>query len=331
MKSFILILFSFILFFNFSIYSNENTFKETSQKKQNKGELVIFHAGSLSVPFAQIEEAFNKKYPNINIIREAAGSRKCARKIADLHKKCDVFASADYSVINNLLIPEYANWNVKFVSNEMSIVYTEESKYANKINRENWHKILTRPDVVVGHSDPNQDPCGYRAILVMKLAAKYYEKPNLVENIQDKKDRKLIVRPKETDLISLLQTGNIDYIFLYRSVAEQHDLKFVKLPDKLNLSSEKYKSYYNKAEVKLSGKKPGSYIIKKGSPLLYGLTIPKNAPNYDNALLFLKFLLDKGKGLRILNKNGNSPVVPAYSKTYEKIPQQLKKYATSEE
>ena len=64
--------------------------------------IVVFHAGSLSVPFSQIEKKFEAKYPQYDVIREAAGSRACARKITVLHRKADVMASADYKVIDNL-------------------------------------------------------------------------------------------------------------------------------------------------------------------------------------------------------------------------------------
>ena len=43
--------------------------------------IFIFHAGSLSIPFKQMEEAFEKKYPQYNVLREGSGSRKAARKI----------------------------------------------------------------------------------------------------------------------------------------------------------------------------------------------------------------------------------------------------------
>ena len=41
------------------------------------------------------------------------------------------------------------------------------------------------------------------------------------------------VRPKSVELVSLLKTGNMDYAWEYLSVAVQHDLKFIKLPDKI--------------------------------------------------------------------------------------------------
>jgi len=191
-----------------------------SNKKNN---LIIFHAGSLSIPFKEIVKKFNIENPDINVIMEAAGSRKCARKITDLNKECDIMASADYKVIDNLLIPHYASWNIKFAGNEMAIVYHESSRQSNSINVNNWFDILLKDDVIFGRSNPNFDPCGYRTILVAELAEKYYNIVGLKDSLMTKDVN--FVRPKEVDLLSLLESDIIDYIFLYRSVAEQHWLK----------------------------------------------------------------------------------------------------------
>src|SRR5262245_38948276 len=46
------------------------------------------------------------------------------------------------------------------------------------------------------------------------------------------------MRPKSAELLPLLEIGQIDYLFSYRSVAQQHQLKYVALPDEINLSAE---------------------------------------------------------------------------------------------
>jgi molybdate/tungstate transport system substrate-binding protein len=137
------------------------------------GELMIFHAGSLAVPFRQIAKAFENEYPGVQVRLEAAGSRESARKISDLGRHCDIMASADYAVIDTLLIPAHASWNIKFAGNEMVIAFTEYSRGATEINQENWHEVLMRADVFFGRSDPNSDPCGYRTLLTAKLAEKH--------------------------------------------------------------------------------------------------------------------------------------------------------------
>ncbi len=299
-----------------------------NHSEHESGQLIIFHAGSLAVPFKEISEAFNAHHPDVKIILEAAGSRICARKIADLNRPCDIMASADYTVIDNLLIPEYADWNIKFASNEMVIARGGNSNRANNINKENWFDILLQKDVSFGRSDPNADPCGYRALLTMILAEKFYNRPGLVSTITAK-DRQYI-RPKEVDLLALLETGVIDYIIIYRSVAEQHNLKYVTLPDEINLKKAYLSDFYKTASVRLTGKKPGTFITKIGEPIIYGVTIPKNAPNHKLALAFLTFLLDTDSGGAILEKNGQSLIIPSSTDTFNKLPESLKIFALPE-
>ena len=90
-----------------------------------ENELVIFHAGSLSVPLREISELFQKEHPEIIIKAEASGSRDAARKICDLGRKCDVLASADYRVVEDLLMPNHADFNIRFALNEMVIAYKQ--------------------------------------------------------------------------------------------------------------------------------------------------------------------------------------------------------------
>ena len=290
------------------------------------GDVMVFHAGSLSVPLAQIAEAFTKEHPGVRILREAAGSRDCARKISELNRPCDVMASADYAVIDTLLVPKFADWNIKFAGNEMAIVFSERSRHAAEITKDNWYTTLLREDVAFGRADPNSDPCGYRAVLAMKLAEDYYKQPGLADKLL-KKDQRYI-RPKETDLLALLEAGAIDYIFLYRSVAAQHGLKSVALPDEVNLKKAELAGAYAKATAEVSGEKPGMTMTVRGEPMVYGVTIPKNAPNPKAALAFVAFLLDKNKGMAIMEKNGQPSVIPAATSTYDTIPESLKAFAT---
>ena len=273
------------------------------------GKLIIFHAGSLTVPFGKMEREFEAKYPRIDILREPAGSRKCTRKITDLKKSCDIIALADYTIINEFLIPDYADWNIRFASNQIVLCYTDKSRYAKEISRENWYEILATRDVVWGHSDPNIDPCGYRSLMVLQLAERYYKKPGLYQKCIDNCPIQNI-RPKSVELISLLQTANMDYAFEYLSVAVQHRLKFIKLPDEINLGNPKYESFYKQAKVKVIGKKPGEFTEIQGKSITYGLTLLKDAPHRQVAIAFLEYLLDPNGGLKILKEMGQPPFVP---------------------
>ncbi len=291
-------------------------------------ELIIFHAGSLSVPFKEIVAEYQKENPGVTIYMESAGSRQCARKITDLDRQCDIMASADYKVIDNLLIPDYADWNIKFAANEMAIVYHEKSRSSDQINADNWFKILMKKDVIFGRSNPDFDPCGYRSVLTIKLAEDLYKQPGLANKMLEKDLN--FIRPKEVDLIGLLETDVIDYIFLYRSVAEQHGLKYLLLPDSINLNNPDLADYYATVNVDITGKRPGETIRKKGEAMVYGLTIIKNSPNKENAIKFLTYLLSAEKGMAIMEKNGQQSLVPSPTKTLNTIPIELKPFVAED-
>lgn len=280
------------------------------------GNIIIFHAGSLAIPFAKMEKEFEARYPKVDILREVAGSRRCARKITDLKKPCDIMASSDFTVINQLLIPKYADWNIRFATNQLVLSYTDKSKYAKEVNAQNWYEILTRRGVVWGHSDPNADPCGYRSLMVLQLAEKYYRKPGLYQRLINNRPKENI-RPKEVELVALLQTGNMDYAWEYRSLAVQHQLRFVELPDHINLGNYRFDEFYGQAIVEVAGEKPGTTVKKKGKSITYGITLIKDAPNREAAISFLQYMLDPQGGLKIIQEMGQPPFIPSRVPTVE--------------
>jgi len=288
------------------------------------GDLIIFHAGSLSVPLKEVAAEFKKLYPQVNIMMEAAGSVASARKITDLDKPCDIMASADYAVIDKMLIPKFADWNIKFASNELCVVYSEKSRYANQINSKNWMDILLKSDVAFGRADPNSDPCGYRTEMMLQLAEKYYKKQGIYKKFTSKDQA--YMRPKETDMLALLETNSIDYIFLYRSVAVQHQLKYLVLPDDINLKNTAFAQQYATAKVEINGSKPGEKQTMTGEPMIYSFTILRDAPNKAAAIAFAGFLLNKDKGQAIMARNGQPSVVPMKVVNYDKVPPQLKPF-----
>ena len=290
------------------------------------GTLTIFHAGSLSVPFAAIEKNFETMYPKVDVQREAGGSTKMARMISEVGKPADIMASADYVVIDKNLIPKFAEVNIRFATNQLVLCYTDQSKFASEVNADNWTDILTRKGVVWGHSDPNLDPCGYRSVMVLQLAEKFYGKSGLYQQLLDNRPMEN-VRPKSVELVALLQSGNMDYAWEYLSVAVQHGLKYVVLDDHINLGNYAYDDFYKQAVVQVTGKTPGSFIDRVGKSVTYGITLIKDAPNPEAAEAFLAYLLDPKGGLAILKDMGQPPFEPARVPTqamYDTLPAALK-------
>ncbi|MGE4439871.1 MAG: tungstate ABC transporter substrate-binding protein WtpA [Desulfomicrobium sp.] len=280
------------------------------------GKLVIFHAGSLSVPFADMEKAFEAKYPQVDVQRESGGSTKLARMITELGKPADIMASADYEVIDKMLVPGFAKWNARFATNQIVLCYTPSSKYASEINDTNWAEILQRPDVVWGHSDPNLDPCGYRSLMAIQLAEKFTGQAGLYDKVLANRPEKN-VRPKSVELISMMESGNMDYAFEYMSVAVQHGLKYVTFDDHINMGNYAMDPFYKTAVVKVTGKKPGEFVELRGRSITYGVTMLDGTANPEAAEAFLAYLLDEKGGLAILKAQGQPPLVPVNVATRE--------------
>lgn len=292
---------------------------------QHEEKLLIFHAGSLSYPFREMAKEFENDYPHIKVVSEAAGSVHTIRKVTDLKRNADIIASADYQLINKMLIPDYAAFNLLFATNGMVLAFTDKAAFANEIDTTNWIHILQREGVKKGASDPQADPCGYRTRLLLLLAEKYYDHKELIPAILSGPD--YYERPKETDLLALLETQTIDYIFIYESVAVQHSLQYLKLPDSINLANPHLDHWYADVSVSIRGSRPNETIIMHGESITYGITLLDDAPNKQAAQLFMEWLLNPEKGGSVLGRSGQGAIFPAETIGYERLPKQLKKYS----
>jgi molybdate/tungstate transport system substrate-binding protein len=296
---------------------------ETDTTGELSGTLPIFNAGSLTAPFEQISEEFNKIHPDVEILAEGAGSATTIRKVTELGKECGVIGSADYLLIPELMFPQYADWYMIFASNQMCIAYTDQSKFADEINSNNWYEILQRDGVTYGRSDPDQDPCGYRTLMVWQLAEKHYGVTGIYDSLFETTGD--LMRPKSVELIALLQSGDLDYAFEYSSVALQQNLKYVELPPEINLSDVDFEDFYAEAEVEIAGTQPGEKIVMKGSPIVYAVTIPKNFPHQELAIAWVDLLLSD-TGMAIMRENFQTPIIPAKTNDVSLLPEQLQQY-----
>ncbi len=301
--------------------------------------LKIYHAGSLTVPLGKIETQFESSH-DVDLRLEPHGSAEAIIQITEIHKVSDILVSADYSLIPKMMFPEYADWYIQFARNEIVLVYTPESNYANEINENNWYEILNRTNVKFGFSNPNLDPCGYRTVMVLQLAEICYDYPTIFDDlvaantnletieendnylIQVPKDlnlntNKLEISDKSVSLLIKLEAHSIDYAFEYRSVAVQHGFKFVELPDEINLTNTNHENTYKKVKVWLANGK-----VLTAEPIVYGITIPNNAPNKNFAVEFIKLLITE-YGQEVFENCGQPPIVPAVASDVDKLPENL--------
>src|SRR5215207_1340832 len=204
--------------------------------------LLIYLAASLNKPMQPLLDRFAAR-TGIVVQRESGASLEHVRKITELHRVPDVLLLADAEVFPQLLVPQHAGWYAAFARNRMVVAYTKRSKYATEINASNWMRILGRKGVEVGRTDPDLAPAGYRTLLMLQLAERYYRAPGLAKSLLAHAPFRNI-RPNAAELAALLAAGELDYIYDYQSVAEANGFSFVALPDEINLGDPKRAKEY---------------------------------------------------------------------------------------
>jgi molybdate/tungstate transport system substrate-binding protein len=259
--------------------------------------IVVYNAGSLALPLRAALDSF-AAIEKVTVDQENAGSLETARKLTELGKIPDIVGVADYDVIPLLLMPEHATWYAKFARNRMVLAYTDRSRGASAITPDNWWQVITRAGVQVGRADPSLDPNGYRTLLVWQLAERHHRQPGLGARLLTTSPQRN-VRPKEADLVGLLQAGEFDYIWSYESIAQGVGLKYVTLPEAIDLSSPADSAAYATASVRVAGKTPRDSVTIRGQPIVYAFTVPVRAPHPNIAMRFAVYLASPD-GRRVL-------------------------------
>lgn len=268
------------------------------------GPLVVFNAGSLAAPFRELLQEFVRRHPGVRPQQESSGSLEAARKLTELDRVPDVLGVADSVVIPSLLIPGHADWYAAFARNAMVLLVAPGSPVAGEINPDNWWAVLLRGRIRIGRSDPALDPNGYRTLMVYQLAERHYGAPGLSARLVAASHPRWM-RPKEADLVALLQAGELDVAWSYRSIAETVGLPYVSLPPEVDLSDPARGALYREVGVRLPGatRSSADSVTVDGDPITYALTIPTRAPNRPAAEAFVGFLFS-GDGQAILRRHG---------------------------
>ena len=263
--------------------------------------LVVFNAGSLARPIRAALDTFAAR-TGVRVEQESAGSLESARKLTELGKIPDIIALADAEVFPRFLMPAFLDGYVEFARNRMVLAYTDRSRFAAEIDSANWWRVLQRPGVETGRSDPQLDPNGYRTLLVWQLAERFYGESGLAARLEAVHPARN-VRPKEADLVGLLQAGEFDYIWSYESMALALGLSFIQLPNGVDLSPPDSTGVYGLASVTVRGARTGDSVTFAGAPIVYGFGVPRAAPHPEVAERFARFLLS-AEGRVILRREG---------------------------
>jgi molybdate/tungstate transport system substrate-binding protein len=265
--------------------------------------IVVFNAGSLARPIRAALDTFAAR-EGLRVEQESAGSLESARKLTELGNFPDLIALADAEVFPRYLMPTHVDGYVEFARNRMVLMYTERSRIAADVDSVPWYELLKRPGVETGRSDPELDPNGYRTLLVWQLAERHYMLPGLAAQLAAANPARN-VRPKEADLVGLLQAGELDVIWSYESMARALELPYLQLPPEIDLSSTDSAMVvgYGMARVRIRGASRADSVTFRGAPIVYAFAVPRNAPHPELGERFARFLISE-EGRDLLQREG---------------------------
>jgi molybdate/tungstate transport system substrate-binding protein len=289
-----------------------------------QGTLTVFGAGTLSTPFGAEIAAFTKANPGVTVHSQFGASGDMVKDVTQVGQPDDVLGVADYSLIPSLMSDPskpHATWYLGFVSNQITLAYTSHSKGAGQLTPANWYKVVSEPGVHIGRSNPAADPSGYQFLQMLQLAQGYYHDSGLAAAVL-KNSPDSSVAETETSLLAALQSGQIDYLAIYKTNALEDHLKYIALPPQINLSEQAMAADYAKVTVNA-----GSLGNKTAKPIIYGLTIPSNAPDQALAEKFVAFVLSP-QGQAIMAANGFVVISPALASSQSKVPAALEPLTT---
>jgi molybdate/tungstate transport system substrate-binding protein len=228
--------------------------------------ITIFAAASLARPLRALTDTFQRD-SRVPALVEIGGSLEHARKLTDLGRVPDVLILADDDVMASL-VPAHLAWYVRFATNRLGIAYGARSAHRDSVSVENWYRLLGKPGVRIGRADPGTAPVGRHAVNLIRRVDDYYSRNGVGDSLRARAPQQY-VRPNATELAALLETGEVDYIIEYESVARQYGFGFVALPQDLSPA------------------------------ILYGIGVPRLAANAGAGAEFVAHLLSDA-GRRVL-------------------------------
>lgn len=290
----------------------------------NGGKVFIMYAGSLIKTFESTMGPSFQKETGYGYLGEGRGSLQIANMIIDGQRRPDIFISAGTIPILKVIDhnPALAHWLVEFASAELVIAYTPNTSFFNYLEKARegqlpWYEVLSNEHLKFGRTDPELDPKGYYIIITSKLANLYYNDQKIKDRILGEDSDPDQIFPEET-LKTALESGQIDAIAAYKHEAVARGLRYITLPQEINLGNISFSNFYRQASYTL---RDGNTVY--GEPIVLSGTILETSRNIGGSLAFVKFLLSEN-GQLLLKNNGLIPMKARIEGDFEKIPSVIK-------
>lgn len=286
------------------------------------GPLISYSADAYSIETTALLNAFSQSTGTPVAPVKSGGSFADANQIA-AGAPDDVFISASLSAASPSYLKSLsANWAIGFATDQMVLAYSNssaasaavlEGQAAEKSNATadwgSFFSTISSGSVKVGISAPVSDPAGLRGWLVLEAAGSAYASGNESAYVDSLlRNGGNVTGTNAAALVAPLESGQIQFLFIYRSAAITDHLPCIQLNRHVNLGDTSLGAVYSKFKY------TDSAGVSSGAPIVLSITVPLSSANSAEALEFVQFVV---KNAGTLAAYGLQPLTPSllYSST----------------
>lgn len=259
-------------------------------------------AASPRTTFEELARDFETRHPGTTVRLESGASNVLCRKAVELGAPFDILILADASLFGEMLEPLWTEHHVLFASDRLVVAHSAHASGAERVSPANLGDVLLGEGIRLGMADPDRAPLGYRTLIAMQLLERHQRRAGLAHDLRAKVGERF-VWPDAAALLAHLQSGELDYAFLYAASARDGGLSFTELPPEANLGVLDRADDYAAASVSIAGLTPGSRLLRKGEPIAYGAALARTAANDAIKAEFMAEVVG-ARGARLLAQHG---------------------------
>lgn len=192
---------------------------------------------------------------------KGGGSFQDAREIGQ-GDPANAFVSVSKNSYNeSYLGPRYSGWAIAFASDQLVLAYSNSTdtklvnsivsqfSYAQKENSSSTYAQayanLTSGKIQVGISNASLDPAGLRGWISLEIAGKLFAGNESHYTSAIVSNGGVTSASSAAQLVSPLSTGNIQFLFIYRSVAVSEKLPYIELSNYTNFGEASLTGFYS--------------------------------------------------------------------------------------
>jgi molybdate/tungstate transport system substrate-binding protein len=284
----------------YAYYASKSNTSSATTNTSSSTPLLLYTADAYANESMVLDSGFTASTHIPITIGQDAGSSALAALIA-AGDPVSIFLSVAHNTVENTSLgSEFPGWAIAFAGDQMGIAYSSTTNYtsggrqvlasyqtaeATNTTRAwyNFFDNLTSGSVKVGISNPNEDPAGFRAWMVLQLAGVEYAGNR--SYFVDRMIGNNVTGVSAAALVPALDTGNIQFLFIYRSDIGVSGLGLIQLANSINLGNPSYNALYSEASYTItSGTETGSVIE-------LWLSVPKDTNNLNESVDFVVYVL----------------------------------------